>query len=180
PPDQEFPGFVNVFESFGEAEFDDAGNPDAALNRRRFLTLSAATLAGLAGCRRPDLEILPYSAVPDEQVGHVVPGKPAFYATCLPRPGGAFPVLVESHDGRPTKVEGHPQHPCSRGSTDAHAQATVLDLYSPDRVLSEKCPGVMERGLVRRWEDFDRFARAEADRLVKEQGKGFFVLAEDV
>ena len=179
---QEFPGFANVFESLGEAEFADDNPEQAGLNRRKFLALSAAALglAGLAGCRRPDLEILPYSAIPDEQVGNLAPGKPTFYATCLPRPGGAFPVLVESHDGRPTKIEGHPQHPASLGSTDVFAQATVLDLYSPDRVMSEKYPGVMEKGLPRRWEDFDTFARREADALLKTQGEGFAVLAEQV
>src|SRR5438067_1291153 len=176
---EEFPGFANVYESLGEAELKGDENPETGLSRRKFLALSAAAL-GLAGCRRPDIEILPFSAVPEDQLGHVVPGKPAFYATCIPRPGGAFPVLVESYDGRPTKVEGNPRHPCSLGSTDVHAQASILDLYSPDRVLSERHPGVMEKGLSRKWEDFDRFARAEADRLVKEQGKGFFVLAEDV
>jgi Fe-S-cluster-containing dehydrogenase component/anaerobic selenocysteine-containing dehydrogenase len=181
PPRDEFPGFANVFESLGEAEPADDDPHAAALSRRGFLTLSAAAgLAGLAGCRRPDLEILPFSAIPDEQVGHLAPGKPTFYATCLPRPGGALPVLVESHEGRPTKVEGNPAHPCSRGSTDAHAQASIYDLYSPDRVMSDRYPGVMERGLPRKWEDFDRFARHEADRLVKEKGKGFYVLAEDL
>src|SRR5438874_6068301 len=90
----EFPGFVNVFEVTGEAEFDDTGDPAAGLNRRKFLVLSAALgLAGLAGCRRPELPILPYSSVPDDQVGHVVHGKPTFYATCQPRPGGALPLL---------------------------------------------------------------------------------------
>ena len=179
---EEFPGFASVYEGLGEAVPNDDGAPDAAVNRRKFLALSAAALglAGLAGCRRPDIEILPYAAIPDDQVGNVVPGKPTFYATSIPRPGGALPVLVESHDGRPTKVEGNPQHPASRGSTDAFAQASVLDLYSPDRVMSDKYPGVMERGLPRKWEDFDRFARTEADALLKKQGEGFFVLAEDV
>ena len=177
---REFPGFANVFESLGEAEL--AGDdPAAAVSRRSFLALSAAALgmAGLAGCRRPELQILPYSAVPDDQIGHVVAGKPTFYATCFPRAGGAVPVLVESHEGRPTKVEGNPSHPCSLGTTDAFAQAHVLDLYHPDRVMSEKYPGVMEKGLARKWEDFDAVARAEADRLLKEKGKGFYVLAEE-
>src|SRR5215813_12213483 len=68
---EEFPGFANVYESLGEAELKDDG-PEAGLNRRRFLALSAAALglAGLAGCRRPDIEILPFSAVPEDQVGH--------------------------------------------------------------------------------------------------------------
>ncbi|MBY0512599.1 MAG: 4Fe-4S dicluster domain-containing protein [Gemmataceae bacterium] len=176
----EFPGFVNVFESRGEAEFDDAGLPHAAVNRRGFLALSAATLAGLAGCRRPEQPILPYSAVPDDQIGHVVHGKPTFYATCQPRPGGALPLLVESHDGRPTKVEGNPKHPCSRGATDAHAQASILDLYSPDRVMNDRYPGVMEKGLHRRWEDFDQFLRRESTALLKAEGQGLYILAEEL
>ena len=178
----EFPGFANVFESWGEAELSGDDPLAAGVDRRKFLALSAAALglAGLAGCRRPDLTILPYSATADGQAGHVVAGKPSFYATSIPRPGGARPVLVESHEGRPTKVEGHPQHPCSRGATDAFAQASVLDLYSPDRVMSESHPGVTEKGVARTWADFDAFARGESERLLKEKGKGFAVLAEDL
>jgi molybdopterin-containing oxidoreductase family iron-sulfur binding subunit len=178
----EFPGFANVFDAPGEAEPLDDDPTGGELNRRKFLALSAATLgaASLAGCRRPEIEILPFGAVPDEQIGHTVPGKPTFYATSIPRAGGALPVLVESHDGRPTKVEGNPQHPCSLGSTDAHAQASVLDLYSPDRVMSDKYPGVMEGGTLRKWDDFDRFARAESDRLAQAKGAGLAILMEQV
>ncbi|MBX9624084.1 MAG: 4Fe-4S dicluster domain-containing protein [Gemmataceae bacterium] len=179
-PGREFPGYTNVFENAGEAIPDDAGRPHAELSRRAFLALGAAGLAAAAGCRRPELHILPYSAVPDDQVGSVVPGKPAFYATCLPRPGGALPVLVESHEGRPTKIEGHPRHPCSRGRTDAFAQATIYDLYSPDRVMADRAPGVVRNGVSRSWDEFDAFARAEADRLLKEKGKGFAVLSEEM
>lgn len=175
----EFPGFANVFESRGEAEPIDADPEAAGLSRRKFLALSAALgVASAAGCRRPDIAILPYASTPDEHIGHAVPGKPTFYATALPRAGGALPVLVESHDGRPTKIEGNPQHPCSLGSTDAHAQAAIYDLYSPDRVMSDKCPGVMEGRAPRKWEDFDRFARARADELARAKGKGLYILTE--
>src|SRR5262249_43548314 len=88
---EEFPGFANVYESLGEAELKDDPPEAAGLNRRKFLALSAAALgmAGLAGCRRPDLEILPFSAIPDDQIGYLAPGKPTFYSTSIPRPGGA-------------------------------------------------------------------------------------------
>lgn len=177
----EFPGFANVYESHGEAEPIDDNPAEAGLHRRKFLALSAATgLVALAGCRRPDLEILPYSAIPDDQIGHLAPGQPTFYATSIPRPGGALPVLVESHDGRPTKIEGNPKHPASHGSTDTFAQASVLDLYSPDRVMSDRYPGVMEKGAPRKWDDFDRFARTLAEKFAKTQGQGLFILAEQV
>jgi molybdopterin-containing oxidoreductase family iron-sulfur binding subunit len=175
----EFPGYANVFESTGEAVPLDADPAAAALNRRSFLALSTATaLAAAAGCRRPDLQILPYSAIPDDQIGHIAPGRPTFYATAIPRPGGALPVLVESHDGRPTKIEGNPKHPASGGSTDAFAQASILDLYSPDRVMSDRYPGVMERGVPRTWADFDRLARTLADRFAKTQGEGLYILMD--
>lgn len=176
----EFPGFVNVFESSGEAELID----EPGLDRRRFLALTSAALgmSVAAGCRRPDLKILPFSAVPDEQIGHLAPGKPTFYATCLPRPGGALPILVESHDGRPTKIEGNPLHPCSLGRTDAHAQAAIYDLYSPDRVLTDKSAAVSEKGQLRTWSDFDAFARREMAKFLKDdvKGKGFAILAEEM
>src|SRR5262245_31952616 len=89
---REFPGLDNYFESSGEAE-------GRGFDRRRFLQLMAASvlLAGGAGCRRPKFEILPYARNPEE----VVPGLPTFYCTSIPRPGGGFPVLVETHEGRP-------------------------------------------------------------------------------
>jgi molybdopterin-containing oxidoreductase family iron-sulfur binding subunit len=177
---KEFPGFSSIYEGLGEAEPLDEDPEQAGLDRRKFLALSAAALgmAGLAGCRRPNLEILPFSATPDDQVGHFISGKPTFYATCLPRPGGALPVLVESHDGRPAKVEGNPQHPASQGSTDVFAQATVLDLYSPDRVMSDKYPGVMQNKSPQRWDDFDRAARTITEKLVRTGGEGFCILTE--
>jgi molybdopterin-containing oxidoreductase family iron-sulfur binding subunit len=175
----EFPGFANVFESLGEAVPLDDDPAAAALSRRSFLALSTATaLAAAVGCRRPDLEILPYSAIPDDQVGHLAPGRPTFYATSIPRPGGALPVLVESHDGRPTKIEGNPKHPASLGATDTFAQASILDLYSPDRVMSDRYPGVMQNGAPRTWGDFDRFARTLAERFAKTQGEGLAILTD--
>lgn len=177
-PADEFPGYANVFAGEGSAAPLDADPAWATWNRRQFLTYSAAALAAAAGCRRPELPILPYSAVPDDRLGHVVHGLPTFYATTQPRPFGSLPLLVESHDGRPVKIEGHPRHPASRGSTDAFAQAALFDLYSPDRVMSERYASVLERGSPRRWDDFDRFARRLADRLTAAQGKGFAILSD--
>ena len=103
--DREFPGFENVFDKVG-------GAVGAPVDRRRFLQLMGASLAlmglgGISGCRRPDVKTLPYARSPEA----IVPGMPLYYATSIPRPEGCYPILVESHEGRPTKVEGNPSHP---------------------------------------------------------------------
>ena len=101
-------------------------------SRRGFLKTMGASLAlaGLTGCTRmPDTEIVPYVKQPE----NVIPGRPMYYATAFTLGGYASPILVESHMFRPTKVEGNPQHPASLGGTDVYAQASILDLYDPDR-----------------------------------------------
>src|SRR5690242_3919340 len=92
------------------------------VTRRGFLKLAGASmaLAGLVGCTKQPLEqILPYVRQPEE----LVPGKPIFYATAMPLHGHALPLLVETHEFRPTKVEGNPLHAASLGATDLFAQA---------------------------------------------------------
>ncbi len=134
------------YRDFVEGEFPPTAAllPDEGVDRRRFLQIMGASmaLAGLTGCRRPVMEILPYSRKPEE----IVPGLPTFYATAIPRPGGCFPILVESHEGRPTKIEGNPEHPHSKGKTDTFAQSAILDLYDPDRsqkVLKDGNPSTL-------------------------------------
>lgn len=104
---------------------------EAGTSRRSFLKVmgASAALAGLTGCRRPVETILPYARKPEE----VIPGVPSYYATAMPLGGVGRPLLVQSHEGRPTKVEGNPEHPISQGATDIFAQASVLQLYDPDR-----------------------------------------------
>jgi len=99
--------------------------------RRNFLKLMGASLAlaGLTSCSKPVEKIVPYVRQPEE----LVPGKPLYYATALTLCGLATGVLVESHMGRPTKIEGNPEHPASRGKTTAQMQAAILGLYDPDR-----------------------------------------------
>src|SRR5881397_4355875 len=102
------------------------------LDRRRFLQLASASLglAGLTACTRQPLEkIVPYVKQPEE----IVPGRPLFFATARTLGGYSLGTLVESHEGRPTKVEGNPEHPASLGATDPFAQASALTLYDPDR-----------------------------------------------
>ena len=100
--------------------------------RREFLKIMGASLAlaGLTGCtRQPPEKIVPYVKPPED----LVPGRPLYFATAVLDGGFAKGVLVESHLGRPTKIEGNPDHPASLGATDIFGQATILDLYDPDR-----------------------------------------------
>ena len=97
-----------------------------------FLKLMGASLAlaGVTACtRQPAEKIVPYVRQPEE----LIPGKPLFFATAMPLGGVATGLLVESHEGRPTKIEGNPLHPASLGATDVFAQAAILGLYDPDR-----------------------------------------------
>ena len=87
-------------------------------------------LAGLAGCtKQPDEPIYPYVKQPED----LVLGKPMYFATAHPFPTGAIPVLVKSDAFRPIKLEGNPEHPISKGKSDGFTQASLLDLYDPDR-----------------------------------------------
>jgi molybdopterin-containing oxidoreductase family iron-sulfur binding subunit len=117
-------------------------------SRRRFLQLMGASLAlgGMAACTtQPPEKIVPYVDMPEG----VVPGRPLFFATTHSFNGYGRGVLVESHQGRPTKVEGNPGHPASLGATDAFAQASVLDLYDPQRLQV-----VRRLGLQSTWNSF--------------------------
>ncbi len=146
---------------------------EGGVNRRRFLQLMAASiaLAGYSGCRRPVTNALPYTKTPEG----LVPGLPNYYATAMPRAGSASPVLVESHEGRPTKVEGNPKHPASRGATTLQAQASVLDLYDPDRLSA-----VRRQGASTTWEAYDKFAAEHFGALRSQKGKGLYLLSEEV
>ena len=91
---------------------------------------ASLALAGVTACtRQPAEKIVPYVRQPEE----LIPGKPLFYATAMTLGGVATGLLVESHEGRPTKIEGNPLHPGSLGATDVFAQAAILGLYDPDR-----------------------------------------------
>lgn len=105
--------------------------PPDALTRRTMMTLMGASFAfaGMTGCRRPVEHIVPYVDAPEG----IVPGIPRRYATTFPFGEASYGVVVESHEGRPSKVEGNELHPASLGAASAWAQASILDLFDPDR-----------------------------------------------
>jgi molybdopterin-containing oxidoreductase family iron-sulfur binding subunit len=143
-------------------------------SRRKFLTLMGASLAlaGVTGCGdRPVEKIYPYVRAPE----NIVPGKPLFFATALSLGGIAQGVLVESHMGRPTKVEGNPDHPASLGATDAFTQASVLSLYDPDRSQV-----ITHRGNISTWEEFIRAVQPAIAETREKKGLGLRILTETV
>ena len=144
------------------------------VSRRSFMKLMGASLglAGLAACTvQPKEDILPYITQPEE----IVPGKPLYFATAMPRSGGAVGLLVRSNEGRPTKVEGNPEHPASLGATDIYAQAAILQLYDPDRSQA-----ITHLGDIVRWDDFMTEMAGRASLMQSTKGEGFRFLTESV
>jgi MoCo/4Fe-4S cofactor protein with predicted Tat translocation signal len=163
------------FRQFVEDEFPiremDWADP---AKRRTFLKLMGASLAlaGLGACtKQPPEEIVPYVVQPEE----FVPGKPLFYATAMPAQGGANGILVESHLGRPTKIEGNPNHPSSLGATDAFTQASILDLYEPDRSQV-----VIRNGNISSWVNFQAVLVGLSDQYSAKQGAGLRLLTAPI
>jgi MoCo/4Fe-4S cofactor protein with predicted Tat translocation signal len=143
-------------------------------SRRGFLKTMGASLAlaGLTGCTRmPNTEIVPYVRQPE----NVIPGRPKFYATAFTLGGYASPILVESHMFRPTKVEGNPQHPASLGGTDIYAQASILDLYDPDRAQN-----ITYMGDIRSWNAFTEAVRGPMTMEKSIAGGGVRILTPTV
>jgi molybdopterin-containing oxidoreductase family iron-sulfur binding subunit len=142
--------------------------------RRTFLKLMGASLAlaGATACtRQPPEKIVPYVRQPEE----LVPGRPLFYATAMPIGGVATGLLVESHEGRPTKIEGNPLHPGSLGASDVFAQAAILGLYDPDRAQT-----LTNIGDIRPWSAFLGAIRAALVAQQPLRGAGLRLLTESI
>jgi molybdopterin-containing oxidoreductase family iron-sulfur binding subunit len=141
------------------------------MTRREMMMLLGASLslAGLAGCRRPVEEIVPFVNAPEE----VVPGIPRSYATTMPFGRSAYGLVVESHEGRPTKIEGNPSHPSTLGASSARVQASVLGLYDPDRSQA-----VRLNGEARSWNEFVTAWEERAQAHATDGGAGLAVLSE--
>ena len=142
------------------------------LDRRQFVKLMGASLAlaGLAGCvRRSSDKIVPFVVAPETAVA----GRPAYYATALPVEGFARGIVVESHLGRPTKIEGNPDHPESRGATDAMTQAAILSLYDPDRSR-----GPRRQSQASGWAAYESEWTQRRTAFLAAQGQGLALLTE--
>jgi molybdopterin-containing oxidoreductase family iron-sulfur binding subunit len=167
----------------GSAEFKEALHREFPKNasewvdsvsRRGFLKVMGASLglAGMTACvKLPNEPIVPYVRQPE----NVIPGRPMFYATAMTLGGYANPLLVESHLGRPTKIEGNDQHPASMGGTDIFAQASLLTMYDPDRSQT-----VMSMGDVRSWQAFLSAVRGPLSAQKALQGVGIRILTPTI
>ncbi|HEY0566310.1 MAG TPA: TAT-variant-translocated molybdopterin oxidoreductase [Terriglobales bacterium] len=161
------PGFDKMMEDEFPQQASEWLDP---VSRRNFLKLMGASLglAGLAGCtKQPWESIVPYVKQPEE----LVPGKAMYYATAMPLPTGALPVLVKSNEYRPTKIEGNPDHPVSTGATDVWAQASILDLYDPDRSQT-----ITFLGETRSWATFIAATRPLIAQQRQRGGAGLRIL----
>ncbi len=147
-----------------------------ALSRRKFLALMGASLAlaGVSGCSvepAPEEDIVPYVRPPET----ITPGRPLFFATTMTVAGDAVGLLVESHMGRPIKVEGNPDHPASLGATSTVHQASVLTLYDPDRSQA-----VTRFGQERTWEAATAAIRDSMNQQRTRAGRGLRILTPSI
>src|SRR6185312_11487224 len=151
------------------------GLPVDPVERRTFLKLMGASLA-LGGftsaCTRQPLEtIVPYVRQPED----LVLGEPLFFATAMPLGGSATGLLVESHEGRPTKIEGNPGHPGSLGAAGVFAQAAILSLYDPDRAQT-----ITHLGEIQSWSGFVGAIKPILTAQQALKGAGVRLLTESV
>lgn len=164
------PEYVNA----ARDEFKPGDSEVTGLQRREMLKLMGASMA-LAGagvaCRRPEETIMPYTHAPE----NVIPGLPNFFATARASTFGASGLLVESHENRPTKIEGNPEHPVSLGAASSQDQASVLELYDPDRskVVLTKARGGQSPTT---WMEWDTFAQNNFKQFAASKGQGLFVV----
>jgi molybdopterin-containing oxidoreductase family iron-sulfur binding subunit len=180
-----------IFREFVAREFPQQAEAwHDPVERRTFLKLMGASLAlaGLSGCVfQPPEKIVPYVNQPE----NYVPGKSLFFATAAPVYGVATPILVRSNEGRPTKIEGNPDHPNNRpvdfpaedpirdprgsSATDIYTQASILSLYDPDRSQT-----LTFREDIRTWTAFVGEMRSALDEQRPKQGAGIRFLTESI
>ena len=156
-----------------EREFGPEASEMNEVDRRHFFKIMAASFAlgglGFAGCRRPESHILPHAKQPE----HQIPGNPLYYASAFSLRGESLPLLVETHTGRPTKIEGNQDQPEYLGGTTRKAQASLLDLYDPDRAVSFKKGGAK----ISKAQALDELAALKAS-FSASKGEGVAILAE--
>lgn len=145
----------DTYKNYADREFQEgASELTDGLSRKSFLQVMGASiaLAGLASCRRPVEKILPYHQQPEQSVI----GNPLYYATAMPFGGYLTGIIAESKEGRPTKLEGNPDHDASSGKSNIFHQSAILGLYDPDRARK-----IRHNGEDATWEAFLAFCSSQ-------------------
>src|ERR1700744_1715176 len=158
-----------AFQAWVDAEYPAAAE-FAPTARRDFLRLMGASfaLAGLTGCEKsPFVAAIPYVYQPEAET----PGLPRYYATAVTLGGYAQPVIATTYSGRPTKLDGNPDHPVTRGRSDIFMQAAVLQLYDPDRAQ-----GPTRHGEPVTWDDVASNIADLRNGWARRQGEGLRLL----
>jgi MoCo/4Fe-4S cofactor protein with predicted Tat translocation signal len=158
-----------AFQAWVDAEYPAAAEftPTA---RRQFLKLMGASfaLAGLTACEKsPFVAALPYVDQPESETI----GIPKIYATAVTFDGYAQPVIATTWSGRPTKLDGNPDHPVTKGRSDVFMQAAVLGLYDPDRAQAPT-----HRGEPATWKDAIAAIGILRSNWSRDQGEGLRLL----
>jgi MoCo/4Fe-4S cofactor protein with predicted Tat translocation signal len=163
------------FQAFVEDEFvDRTPNWLDPASRRNFLKLAAASMAfaGVTACtKQPKETIVPYVRQPEE----FIPGVPLYFATAMQMGGVGTGLVATSHLGRPTKIEGNPDHPGSLGATDYFHQASILTMYDPDRAQA-----VTNKELISSWLAFQAELATQREKAILNNGGGLRILTETV
>jgi len=168
------PGFATALEREfpqGAAEFNGGD-----VSRRHFMKIMGASTAlagiGLSGCRRPEMHLVPFT----HSAEWSIPGKFLFYTSSMPGARGYVPLIVSTYEGRPTKIEGNPYHPINEGhgGTDLYAQASVLNMYDPDRSRF-----FLQGGVTKTSKDFEAWLDQWVTDNFGNQGDGLAFLMED-
>lgn len=172
----ETPEFKEFLEREFPANSDDFSDP---VSRRHFVKIMSASLAlagiglGTTGCRRPEDKLMPFGRAP-ENYTH---GTSQYFATAMPTRSGAVPLVAKSYEGRPIKLEGNPQFPGGNGGTDQFAQASILNLYDPDRAMRFAKGAGANRAVVTASEATE-FLAGQARKFGANQGQGLAILVE--
>ena len=177
PPSGSSPRWRSLAEAAGATDAAAGSDPDGdqpapeSLGRRSFMQLlgASAALAGLSACKPPREQVVSYVRRP----AGVTPSLPGYYATALSRGGHAVGVVVETHEGRPTKIEGNREQGASLGGAGLHELAAILDLYEPSRLA-----GIRRHGRQLAWSTFLQETASLAAALEKDGGARLRVLAE--
>jgi len=168
------------FKQFLEREFpENSGDFSDPVSRRHFVKIMSASFAlagiglGTTGCRRPEDKLMPFGKAPENYIH----GSSQYFATAMPTRAGALPLVAKSYEGRPVKLEGNPLFPGGNGGTDRFAQASILDLYDPDRATRFAKGAGKDRSTVTSGEALE-FLGSLANQFAANQGEGLALLGE--